>query len=247
MKHIQLIRESLTHSFPIFAWEESVRVVTQCLYPSNELVQVVVRGGTDTFVVSDEGNAFRELSAVGVEINKSDYSLRKLVDERGLLLTDGVIASPRVNAEELGIAIAMVANASKEMAEWLFSHSRIKRDRNFKSVLQQFLKARFNDHVKHEAIVGASNKEHKFENLIVFPNGKRLIVDPVMHDANSINARLVANLDVRSAKYEDLEQRLVYDDREDWKPDELNLLQVGATVIPFSRASQAFERFSANA
>lgn len=247
MRHIDLIRESLAHSFPVFEWGESVRVVTQCFYPSNGLVQVVVCGGTDTFVVSDEGNAFRELSAVGVEVTKSDTLLKKLVDERGLVITDGVISSPKVKAEELGVTIALVANASKEVSEWLFSHSRVKRERDFKSVLQQFLKSRFNDHVKHEALVGASNKEHKFENLIHFPNGRRLIVDPVMHDANSINARLVANLDVRSAGYDNLEQRLVYDDSENWKPDELNLLQVGATVIPFSRASQAFERFSANA
>lgn len=247
MKHIELVYESLKNSFPVFEWGEAVRVATHCIYPTNGVVQVVVHGGTDTFVVSDEGNAYRELSASGIEINKPDSLVKKLLDERGLSFRDGVIASPQVNAEALGITIALVANASKEVAEWLFSHSRIKREREFKSVLQQFLKARFNEHVKHDALIGASNKEHKFDNLIVFPNGKRLIVDPVMHDANSINARLVANLDVRSAGYDNLEQRIVYDDQEDWKPDELNLLQVGATVVPFSRAPQAFERFAANA
>jgi hypothetical protein len=98
--------------------------------------------------------------------------------------------------------------------------------------------------VREEILVGKSNKAHKFENLIHLPNGRRLIVDPVIQDMSSINARVVANLDVRAADYPDLEQRIVYDDEEDWKTENLNLLQVGATVIPFSQAPNVLGRLT---
>lgn len=244
MRQVELIRESLSKSFPVTEWGEGVRVVTHSIYPSNGLVEVVVRGGTQTFVVSDEGNAFRELVAAGVELQKPDKLVRHLVSEKGLLINEGVISSPPVKADSVGIAIAFVASASKEVAEWLFAHSRIKKERDFRVVVHQFLKAQFNDYVRNEVLVGASNKRHKFENIIVLKGGKKLIVDPVVHDANSINARVVANFDVRTAAYDGLEQRIVYDDDEEWKPDELNLLQVGAPVVPFSRAGQVFARLS---
>lgn len=247
MNHIKQVDESLNGLFRAFEWGDAVRVVTHCLYPGNSFVQVVIRGGVNTFLVSDEGNAFRELSAAGVEVQKPDALVRHLIAECGLSIRDGVISSPMVTEESLAISVALVANASRDVARWLFSHAKIKKERDFKAVVQQFLKVRFDDQVKHETVVGASNKVHKFDNLIALPGGRRIIVDPVVHDANSINARLVANLDVRSAGYSDLEQRIVYDDDSEWKPDELNLLQIGATVVPFSKAPQVFSRLAGNA
>lgn len=247
MSQLNRVSESLNGIFRSFEWDGAVRVVTHCLYPGNSFVNVIVRGGVDTFFVSDDGNAFRELAAAGVEVQKPDILVRHLVRESGLSIRGGIIVSPQVSSDSLGVAIALVANASRDVAKWLFAHAKIKKERDFKAVVQQFLRTKFDDHVRHDSVVGASNKVHKFDNLIVLPGGKRVIVDPVVHDANSINARLVANLDVRSAGYPDLEQRIIYDDDDEWKPDELNLLQIGATVIPFSKAPQAFARFVGNA
>jgi hypothetical protein len=53
-------------------------------------------------------------------------------------------------------------------------------------------------------------------------------------------------LDVRAIRDPLLEQRIVYDDKEDWTPADLNLLQVGATVVPFSRSSEAIRRLAAS-
>jgi hypothetical protein len=138
----------------------------------------------------------------------------------------------------------LVANASKEAADWLFEHTKIKRYRNFKAVVSEFLRSKYDDRVHKETLIGASNKAHKFENLIVLRDGKRLIVDPVIDDAGSINARVVANMDIRLAKYPDLEQRIVYDDSVAWEPENLNLLQAGASVIPFSRAADVIGRLA---
>jgi hypothetical protein len=81
----------------------------------------------------------------------------------------------------------------------------------------------------------------------VMANVRRLIVDPAVHDISSINARVVANLDVRAVNDPLLEQRIIYDDEEHWTPADLNLLQVGATVVPFSRSSEVIRRLAASA
>lgn len=236
---------SLSDSFRVTEIPDGALVTTHCIYPSNGFVRVVVRGGNDCFVVSDEGGALLEIEAAGAEIDKPDRLLRHLVLERGLEMADGMIRSPRVGPDAVAVAIALVANTSRDVADWLFSHTKIKRERDFKDLLRQFLEAKFADKVRHETLVGQSNKAHKFDHLLHLPDGKRIIVDPVLHDPSSINARVVANMDVRLAGYDNLEQRIVYDDEEDWTAEDINLLQVGAAIVmPFSRASDALGRFS---
>jgi len=145
---------------------------------------------------------------------------------------------------ELPVAILMVANASKEIASHLFSHTRIKRKRNFKEMVHQFLSHKFDgSRVREMEIVGASNKPHKFENVITLNGGQRLIVDPVIRDPASVNARVVANFDVKSAKLSGIEQRIIYDDEDDWSSSDINLLTFGATVVAFSKADQALQQF----
>ena len=95
-------------------------------------------------------------------------------------------------------------------------------------------------------VIHGEFKEHKFANVITFRSGARLIVDPVWNDASSINSRVVANLDVKAAKDPKIQQRIVYDDEEAWQPSDLNLLGMGATVVPFSRSYEVIERLAAS-
>ena len=93
-------------------------------------------------------------------------------------------------------------------------------------------------------MIGASNKAHRFANVISFANGRKFIVDAVANEASSINSRVIANLDVKSVNDPTIEQRIVYDDEEPWSAADLNLLQVGATIIPFSRANDVIRRIA---
>lgn len=221
------------------------RVTTHCMYPSNGLVQVTIRGGAHTVVASDEGGAIGEALSAGIPMRDYDHAVARLVRDQGLLIKEGVIFTPQVPIEAAAVAILHVANASQEAARWLYEHTKIKRTRDFKALLADFLKRRFDDRVAHNAvIIGHSNKPHRFANVISFPDGRRLIVDPVANEASSVNARVVANLDVKATHDPMLRQRIVYDDEEDWTAADLNLLQVGATVIPFSRSSEVIERLA---
>lgn len=246
MNIYESVQAAMGDTFRIIERADSVWVTTHCLYPSSAFVQVVVRGGASTYHVSDDGAGVREIEAAGAEIADPDKLLKHMVMKQGLSIKNGVIRSPACDARALGLAIALVSNASRDVADWLFDHTKIERRRNFKVLLKQFLEQRFVDRVKQEVILGQSNKPHRFEHLIHLANGQRIIVDPVTHDPSSINSRVVANMDIRNAHYENLEQRIVYDDEEDWKPEDLNLLQVGAPiVVPFSKAANVLGRLNA--
>ena len=158
---------------------------------------------------------------------------------QGLQMDGGIIRSPSVNLDALPTAIALVANASKETAEWLFDHWKLERTRKFKEQLKELLKTQYND-VNQQSITGVSSKPHTFDNVIQLSNGKRLLVDAVIKDSNSMNSRVVANLDVKRAEHQSLVQTIVYDDEEDWGAADLSLLQVSSVpVIAFSKARPA--------
>jgi len=158
-------------------------------------------------------------------------------------MREGVIYTPQVAIEAAAPSVLLVANASQEVARWLFDHTKTRRPRDFRLVLSEFLRKRFEDRLLHNAaIVGKSNKSHRFANVISLPDGRRLIVDAVMNDASSINSRVVANLDIRAANDDTISQRIIYDDDEGWSAADLNLLQVGAPAVPFSRSREVIER-----
>jgi len=244
MSLLTYVREAIAEIATVGSHGDAVYVNTLCIYPSNGFVQVMVYGNQSSFTVSDNGGAVNELQAAGVDLTRSDASLSRFVKRHGLTFRHGEIQSPVCSRAELPSAIALVANASKDLADWLFDNSKIKRNRDIKAIVRSLLQMTFDRNAIKEdgTIVGVSNKPHKFENIIFLSNDRRLIVDPVIRDASSINARVVANMDVRLANLVGVEQRIIYDDEDDWQPEDLNLLQVGATVVPFSQSAGVIRR-----
>jgi hypothetical protein len=128
----------------------------------------------------------------------------------------------------------------------MFDHVKIKRTRSFKALLADFLTKRFDKRVaQNKFVMGHSNKRHKFANVIDLGHERKLIVDPVSNDASSINARVVANLDVNATENSNIIQRIVDDEEDDWSPSDQNLLQVGAIAVPFSRSGEVIDRLGA--
>jgi hypothetical protein len=242
-----LVAARLREMAPTKTVLDGVRVSTHCMYPSNGLVQVTLRGGASTIIVSDEGGAMGEALAAGIPMRDFSRPLAHKVRAQGLLFRAGVIYTPKIPIEGAPMAVLLVANASQEIARWLYEHVKIKRSRHFQELLAAFLKNTFHARVAPATIVGHSRKPHKFANVITFSSGKRLIIDAAVYDPTSINSRVVANLDVKANNDPLLDQRIVYDDEENWTPADLNLLQVGAFAIPFSRSSEVIERLASNA
>jgi hypothetical protein len=226
-----------------------VLVPTHCLYPSNGSVTVSVAGGIGSYFVHDAWGALEEVSAAGGTFPASDaaHMVRFIVSGYGLTIDDtGLIKAERVQADELLSTVMLIANASKDAAAELLSRFRPRLRRNIKAELASMLEVHFPHHViKNQIVVGASNKPHRFDNVVRLRGDKQIILDVVTREASSINAALVAHLDVRNAKLPNIEQRIIYDDQEPWQAADLNLLKIGAPPVPFSRAPEVLERLAA--
>jgi hypothetical protein len=223
-----------------------VRASTHVLYPSNGAVTVTIRGGTDTFIVSDDGAALGELISSGLKSEISDRQIFAKVKTQGLRVQDGTISSPRVPTEAVPAAVMLVANASAEVARWALDHFSFEEKRNFRKDLENILGRYFHDNLKHNTpIIGASNKPHKFNYVVYLQKDRRLLVDPVTNDHNSIVSRVVANLDVSNAHDPYIDQLIVYDDHLKWSASDLKLLELGAQTVPFSQAEPEIRRHAA--
>ena len=226
--------------------DDGLRISTHVLYPSNGAVSVVVRGGKNTFLVSDEGGAVSNISSSGIPAVFSDRMIAAQIRTKGLRVRDGSIMSPMVPLDAVPSAIMIVANASRTIADWGLARFPFVTPQNFREDLSALLGRHFNDNLKNdEAVIGKSNKPHKFGHVIYLQGARKLLIDPVVYEASSINARLVANLDVRMNEDPKISQLIVYDDRLKWKSSDLKLLELGAQTLAFSHAEPEINRFAA--
>ena len=242
----QELRTLVDATVKVTATTGALRVSTQCLYPSNDAVRVIIRGGEDRFVVSDDGGAARQVEIAGAATALTDRQVRALVKSQGLRVQDGAIFSPEVPLAALPGAIVLVANASKEAADWGLQHARFTVKRNFRSDLATLLERYFHDSLKHDTpMIGKSNKPHKFDHVIYLANERILLVDAVSNEASSISSSVAANVDIKLAQNPSIAQLIVFDDAQEWDAANLNFLSLGARTVAFSSAEQAIKRMAA--
>ncbi len=247
MNFNNIISEMMQPMTLVTSTDNFVRVSTHCLYPSNGTVSVSVRKHFDLFVVSDDGDAVREVESSGLSVVKIDNRLKHVVKQQGLLVKDGTIYSPPVPVEAIPAVILLVANASKEAADWMLRNIKWHKQRDFKKDVSNLLARYFNDSMKaDDVIVGDSNKQHHFGHIVHLPENRRLVVDAVTNDPSSICARVIANLDVKKLNDNSIIQRIIFDDHVQWNSSDLKLLEMGGTPIPFSSAARAIEALIAN-
>jgi hypothetical protein len=241
---IDSVLERLSAMCGVSQEDDGFRVTTQLLYPSNGLVRVYIRGGSQKAIISDDGEALGEASAAGIYLRNPDRMLKQFVGDRGLIIKDGVLFSPKVNLDTAHVSVIHVANVARDIAHWAYEHGGVKRSVDFKALLARYLETSFREQVSADRIHGESTKLHKFANVVSFANGRKLIVDPVTNDPGSINARVLANLDVKKTGNPNIVQRIIYDDSEKWSPADLTLLTIGATPVPFSQAKIVVPRIA---
>ncbi|MBW4092866.1 MAG: hypothetical protein HIU82_17450 [Proteobacteria bacterium] len=223
---------------------EFLVVPTYATYPSNSLVQAYVAGSKGTFIVSDGGGAIRVLLGAGGLGSGGKRLLSDFargtdvkVNESGWLYIAGVTLGA------LTSAISAIAGASKDAAIVLLRKFNPTPAIDFRRDLALALDIRFRDAVqKHGHLPGASNKLHTFDYLVRANDNTLLALDAVVNDASSINAAVVAHMDVRATKRSDLKQFIIYDEDEDWSASDLALLTVGAPTVSFPHFAATLDR-----
>lgn len=225
--------------------KDALAVHTHCLYPDNSVVTVLVRGGPGYgFMVSDDGRAVDELTAHNREVPNANRFLSRFCRREGLTAENGEIRSGRVDATGLASAVSFVANASARAVYRGLEVLKIRRPRNLKEDLAGLLHATFpvQNIRKGVRIQGGSTRTYRFESVVDF-GPRRLVIDPVTRDPNSINAHAIAHMDIGNLRDPDIQQRLVYDERDEWPAADLALLQTAAKIVPFSNSGEMLGRF----
>jgi hypothetical protein len=145
------------------------------------------------------------------------------------------------------MASVIVANAARDVAEALLMLSGHRTEQSLERRTREILVSKFHAWVlaKPVTVSGASERQHKFDTALELPDGRRVLVDVVKHQGNSINSAVVANLDVRRLDDPKLLQRIVFDPDEKWKPEEIELLGVGATPVALPSLADAITRIAA--
>jgi len=239
--HIQIALDQLTHCVGL--GDEAVSVATHCLYPDGGRVNVVVTGRGGEFSVSDGAGAYECLADYSKTPKNWDRFLTRFAKPMDLVANNCVISTQRpVSVDDLPTAILLVANASKEAADVGMTVLKADRLKRFKDAFDDFVERKFSksERVKNYLVTGDSNKSYRFDYAITLHDGAKLITDPVSHDPNSINAKVVSHMDVRNAGIDGLLQRIVFNDSEEWESSNLHLLKSSAPTVPFSSAEQAF-------
>lgn len=226
--------------------EHGAFVRTSCMLPSGSLLSVSVQPAIDGWIVSDEGSAAWDASSSGRDVDQALSGLRSVLAQKGLKLSNGKIYSPRVSSAELPYMVAYLATAALDASRWLLSRAEKKKSETIVDALPRHLLRRFPDLVLPDPLTlrGDTDKPYSFKNVLLLPDKRRVILDPVLRQDTSIKSRIVANIDVARARHENLLQHIVYDDSEDWSSAELALLTVGAPTVAFSRVDQVVERLA---
>ncbi len=224
-----------------------VIVSTFSMYPSNSAVQAYIEGGAGHFVVSDGGGAIETLMGAGGHKVAGLKLLKDFARSADLKVNgSGWLYSAPTDKDALTSAISMVSETSRSAAEMLIRHFKPAAHSDFRKEVEATLEIRFRDALSRRAhFTGASNKTHTYDYAIRMGNGRVFLIDAVVPDAASVNAAVVAHMDLRSANRDDVEQAIVYDDNQEWKASDLALLSVGAPTIAYSKFETAMERFVA--
>ena len=222
-------------------------ITTHCQMPNGSLVRLRVRRADDGWVVSDGGAALDEALASGIARPVFGINVRRAIRSKGLVLIDGQIETRSIKESALYAGVIVVANATRDIAETLIYVGSSLDEDTLDRRTKKILVGRFHTWVQARPLIisGASDRVHKFDNTVNLPDGRRIIIDTVKHQGNSINSAIVSNLDVRRLHNDMIVQRIVFDETENWKREEIELLEVGATPVALGNLGDAVARLAA--
>lgn len=225
--------------------DEGVIVPTPVLYPSNGNVVVYVSGGQGTCVVSDRGDALRNARAHGVEIPNVERWLGQVLKGSALRHSKGGhITAGRFKLDDVFAGISLVARAATTAVEYAIQHYRPS-EIGISERVNRDLIQRFGPHrVSREAVAsGLSKRNYRFDFAISELGQRPLLLDTVTPNANSVNAKAIAHIDLAGLGEKAPLHAMIFDDTVGWEAADINLLESAAQLLPASQLQKALVRY----
>lgn len=212
-------------------------VDTTCLFPSGKVIQVLVEGTDAEAVVSDAGTTLDELAVSGILPEDGTVALRRYARQMGVQAQNGQIFENHVPVEDIPAVVRLVASAAQEASRNLLQNLRARPSRHIKDMLEGFIRNKY-ESIFEKAVLEGKNKSHQFD-YVRTGKSNIIAINPVTRDASSRDSRIVSCLDVKSRIGKKSLPILVYDENEAWSGDEIGMLQLAASAVPFGSIETA--------
>jgi hypothetical protein len=218
--------------------ESGARVVTHCLYPSFEPVEVFVTKFGEGYIVTDGGGAVNSAWLHGRD------EIRKLVEREsaryGVSANDGAIQARVPSIEWLRSAIIGVANASASAASAALERAavaaeRVLSDKIYDALVHVVPKSSIAREHEHR---GASGKRWRYDYAATTAD-KLLLLNAVTPHHVSISAKYVAFADL-PANDVGIEKLAVFGRK--LETDDVALITQVATLVPVTSLEQGVRR-----
>lgn len=232
----QEIKAALCASRDFTAVDGGFRVLADTMMPSGMLIYVHMHLRNDTLMMHDGGAAFDELSLNGAEC-KSTAPVRRLLAETNFTLTpEGKILRDGFLPEQVGVGLALVADASQRAAQYMLANSKVRVGQPLDVRVRNTLRQRFPDGMQNYSFRGAA-RQQTFD-FGIEQNGQVILVDAVSPDMSSVNAAIVKSLDAKQAAGSHARPILVYDETMGWSSEAMNLLAMAGERMSFARVAE---------
>lgn len=208
----------------------SVRADT--IMPSGAVIRVHIQLRGGLLSIHDNGAAFDELARHGGELKSNAGVKRMLAETNFELMPTGEIFRHGFNPQDVGLGVALVADASFRAANFMLAHAKVSTGlpldvRLKNAMLKRYPKGRADFKVDGKARLQKFDFGLQAENELV-------VLEAVSPDLSSVNAAIVKSLDVKQSADVRARPIMVYDDSQDhWPADAMNLLAMAGERVSF--------------
>ncbi|OAN52831.1 hypothetical protein [Sphingobium sp. TCM1] len=240
----QEIRQALCDARGFKPVHDGHSVRTDTMMPSGAVIRVHIQLRDGRLSIHDNGAAFDELARHGGELKSSGGVKRMLAETDFQLMPTGEIFRHDIDPAQVGVGVALVADASLRAATFMLAHAKVKTGlpldvRLKNSMLTRYPAGRADFKVDGKARLQKFDFGLQTENEII-------VLDAVSPDLSSVNAAIVKSLDAKQAPEIHARPILVYDDDQDhWPADAMNLLAMAGERVSFRSLDEGQFRLAA--
>ena len=238
------LRSDLCNQFNIEPIEHGLQVNTGVLFLSGDCVQVSVYPDPNGFLVSDHCSAAMYLESHGLTIGaKLRHSFSGYAQKY-----DCAFISNRVQktctTDQVPIAITLVANASKSIADYIIDFRR-KHEASFKRKVSEQLEEIVGNRMrKREPVTGQSGLVWHVDNVVLDQDLKHPIAFiETVPNRNAVPRRFATFLDLKG-KYEGVSTTAIIKDVNDLRLEDRLLLKRCCDPVEFEKSKSAFKKLA---
>ncbi|HUD91233.1 hypothetical protein [Sphingobium sp.] len=228
----QEIRQALCDARGFKPVHDGHSVRADTMMPSGAVIRLHIQFRDGKISVHDNGASFDELARHGGEL-KSNVGVKRMLAETNFeLMPTGEIFRHGFEPKQVGLAVALVADASLRAANFMLAHAKVKTGlpldvRLKNTMLRRYPAGRADFKVDGKARLQKFDFGLQTENEVV-------VLEAVSPDLSSVNAAIVKSLDVRQSVEVRARPIMVYDDSQDhWPADAMNLLAMAGERVSF--------------